>query len=121
MKESKEIYPDPEVAKMLEENYNKIEGRPPGTPLWHENHYYGTIPPTFIEWVTEMAIGHARYGVGASTYRVFKNTYGTYTIQDVGVCDSVNVATGDLDCIIEIHKKLTGKPPDFIQKHEDIT
>ena len=109
-----ETYPNPIIEKALQENYNMLEGLPLDTPLFHENHYFGTIPPTLVEWISEPVFAsiHAkRYG----RYRIFKNTYGTYTLQDIGSCDSVNIVTGDLDYIIKAHKEWSDEMPVFVQ------
>ena len=116
-----EVYPDPVLEMALQENHNKIEGLPLDTPLWNEDHYFGTIPPTFVEWISEPIIGRSPNGIGFGMYRIFKKTNGDYALQDKGCVDSVNVATGDLDFIVDLHKKLTHESPVFIQKQEAVT
>jgi hypothetical protein len=110
----KEIFPDRDIEKALQENYNKLEGLPLDTPLWTDNNYYGTIPPTLDEWISEPVYASI-YAKRSGQYRMFKNIHGTYSLQDVGSCDSVTIATGEYDDIVELHVELSGESPAFLK------
>jgi hypothetical protein len=118
----KETYPNPVEERKLQELNNIISGLPLDTLLFNDDHYYGTIPPTFAEWISEPVFEcppGERYM--RCWYRIFKNSSGTYTMQDIGNVDSINVATGDFEFIVEKHKEYTGREPVFLKKLESIT
>ena len=67
MNNFKEIPRDMMLEKYLQENHNRIEGLPLDTPLFNDDHYHGTIPPTLSEWISEPVFQVSMRSVMGST------------------------------------------------------
>jgi len=112
---------DPDLARRLQILENTIDGLPLDTPIFDDNYYVGTIPPTLSEWISKPVYGRKPWEGGSLScyrYRIFKNKSGDYSLQEIatGYDAHRTILSGDFDYIVEKHKEYTvGGMPDFIQ------
>jgi hypothetical protein len=94
---------------------------PADTPVYDNNVYCGTIPPTLVKWISKAVRGGHDKEATDMQYRIFKNTKGDYSLQELTTSvNSTTLASGDLASLIGLHNTYTTAPPRFIRSEDDI-